>query len=208
MHWLIGQAAWSCARALHRICEIALFVLVLAAAGVGALAWRLSTGPLELPWLIPRLEAAASAAVAPARITIGTASLAWEGFSGGVDRPLDIRLTNVAAVDANGTRIAQVPGAATALSMSALLFGRIVPRAIEVDEPQLRVVRSPAGAFEIDLGGLVATADDGAQSPVQPVLRELVQELSRPPATDAGAGSEPLDRAAPPAHPRRRGRSG
>jgi len=192
MRALIGQAARSTARLLHRIAGIALAVLVLAAAGLGVLGWRLSAGPLDLPWLIGPLEAAANSGGGPTRITIGTASLAWEGFSAGVDRPLDIRLTNVAATDAHGTRIAQVPRAAIALSVGALLLGRIVPRAIEVDEPQLRIVRSQDGAIALDLGGLVATAEnatpapDAGPSPAQAALTELLAELSQPPGADRG----------------------
>jgi hypothetical protein len=141
------------------------------------------------------LEAAANAGGAPARFTIGTASLAWEGFSGGADRPLDIRLTNITASDANGVRIAQVPRAAIALSIGSLLFGRIVPEAIEVDGAELRIVRAPDGAIALDVAGMVGKADNPGPAPgagpslIQAALNELLAELSRPPTIDRSAGS-------------------
>ena len=72
-------------------------------AGVAAVAWRLSQGPIDLPWLATRLEDAANANGGPTRLAIGSVALAWEGFRLGVDRSLDLRLTNVRVADPAAT---------------------------------------------------------------------------------------------------------
>jgi hypothetical protein len=150
MRRMIGQAARHTGRLLHVIAEIALALLVIVVAGAGALAWRLNEGPLELPWLAHRLESVASSGAL--HVSVGTAALAWEGFSGGADRPLDIRLTDVRAIDADGARIAEIPRAAVTLSVPALLLGRVVPISMEVDRLRLAVARAEDGTISIATG--------------------------------------------------------
>ena len=135
MRRLPGQAAIGAAMLCIAACTLAI-----AARGAGsasawrAMSWRLSQGPVDLPWLASRLEEAANANGGPTRLTIGSAALAWEGFRLGVDRPLDLRLTNVTVIDAGGPSAdADIPRAEVSLSLGALLLGRIEPRAIEVD---------------------------------------------------------------------------
>jgi hypothetical protein len=147
---MIGQAARHTGRLLRIIAEIALALLVILAIGVGTLAWRLKEGPLELPWLARRLESTASSAAM--HLSVGTAALAWEGFSGGADRPLDIRLTDVSAIDADGTHIADIPKAAVTLSTRWLLLGHVVPISLEVDGLRLAVVRAEDGTVTIATG--------------------------------------------------------
>jgi hypothetical protein len=52
MRGVAGQAALHCGRALHRLLQVVLALAVLGGAGLGVLAWRLSHGPLDLPWLV------------------------------------------------------------------------------------------------------------------------------------------------------------
>ena len=133
-----------------------------AASASGASAWRLSQGPVDLPWFSGRLEDAANANGGPTRLAIGSAALAWEGFTKGVDRPLDLRLTDVTVTDQSGRRRINIPRAEVSLSLDALLLGRVVPRAVELDEPQLTLVRATDGAISLDLGSL---ADGGEPAP-------------------------------------------
>ena len=55
-----GQAARGLAMLLHRLATVAIALAVLAGAGVAVAAWRLSQGPVDLPWLASRLEDAAN----------------------------------------------------------------------------------------------------------------------------------------------------
>jgi len=173
MRRVIGQGAVHAGRLLHWLAEIAIGLLVVVAIGAGALAWRLGQGPLDLPWLIRPLEAAANAGVAPMHVSIGAAALAWEGFRGGADRPVDIRLTGLRATDANGVDIADIPHAAVTLATRALLIGRIVPWSVELDGLRLSLVRAADGSIMIDTG-------QGKPVPsASPSLPDLINELRR-----------------------------
>jgi hypothetical protein len=180
---------------LHLLANIAFAAFLLAAAGIGALAWRLSQGPVDLRWLVHRLEAAVNADEGPTRLSIGSAALAWEGFNKGVDRPLDLRLTNIAVVDVKGTSRARIPRAEVSLSLGWLLLGRVVPRAIEVDGALLRAMRAQDGAVRLDLGSLDESAASGPNQPGNQAADQqapaetwssLLTELSLPPQTDQG----------------------
>jgi hypothetical protein len=173
-------------RMVHRLLRVTLAVVLAAAVASGALAWRLAQGPLEIGWLTRRLEAAVNTDGMPPVLVIGSTALAWEGFTRGVDHPLDIRLTGVALLEPNGAHIAEVPRAEVSLSAGWLMLGRIVPRALELDGVRLRGQRSENGRVSIDLGRL--TDDAPASAPAGPgVLAGLLGELARPAATDSNA---------------------
>ena len=168
--------------AVHRLCTLAITLAVLGSVGVGAISWRLSQGPVDLAWFSGRLEDAANANGGPTRLAIGSAALAWEGFTKGVDRPLDLRLTDVTVTDQSGRRRINIPRAEVSISLYELLFGRVVPRAVELDEPQLTLVRAKDGAISLDLG--VADSGEQASTAAQTPLADLLAELARPAGSD------------------------
>ncbi|MDE2574664.1 MAG: hypothetical protein KGL55_05070 [Rhodospirillales bacterium] len=187
-----GQAARHAGVLLHRLAVIAIAVVVLAGFGAGVLAWRLAQGPLSLGFLRSRLEQAANDAAAPAHVTIGRSSLAWEGFRGGVDRPLDLRLDDVTVVDAGGAAdgkggaLLHLREARVSLSLLRLLVGRLAPRAIELDGASLSLLRGADGALRLDLGPGAADAP-----PLRPLLAAVLGTLARPPQGDGGAHAAP-----------------
>jgi len=71
MRTFVGQAALHTGRWLHRLVQLALALIVLAAAALGVLSWRLAQAPLDLPWLARRLEAAANADDRDLHVRIG-----------------------------------------------------------------------------------------------------------------------------------------
>jgi hypothetical protein len=172
MRRLAGQAARQSGRLLHTVAQAALALVVLATVAVGALIWRLSQGPLELPWLAERLVAVANSDQ-PARLAVGGAGLAWEGFGAASERPLDIRVRDITLTAPDGTPIASLPRAEVALSIAALLTGQVRPSAIVVDGLRLHLVRSASGALSLDLGGF-ADAQTVAQTvPPRPAAPPL-----------------------------------
>lgn len=176
MRRLAGQAARHTGRALHLLAELAIAFAVLC----GVLGWRLSQGPLELPWLTKRVEAALNQDRAGGHITIASAALAWEGFRLGVDRPLDIRLRGVSFAGPNGRQVFVVPAAEVSLSLHSLLLGRIMPRALEIDQPRVSLARAANGSLVGEPGAAEAATDPGP-------LLALLTELARPPTTEQGA---------------------
>jgi hypothetical protein len=181
---LPGQAARICGTILHRLAHLALGAAIALTVLLAAAAWRLSQGPVNLSWLTARLEAAANANGGPVRLSIGGTALAWEGFRLGVDRPIDLRLTNVRLTSAGGVRNVDLPRAEVSLSLVALLLGRVRPRAVELDGARLTLRRATDGTLSLDLGTPPqpgsASAADSAGSP----LPALLAVLARPPTTD------------------------
>jgi hypothetical protein len=175
---------------LHRLVTLAITLALLAGIAVAAIAWRLSQGPVDISWVASRLEAAANANGGPTRLAIGSVALTWEGFRLGVDRPVDLRVTNITLIDQAGGRRMDIPRAEVSLSLYALLFGRIAPRAVAVDGPQLTVLRATDGTLSLDLGSLAEETDSGepvpaAQAAAEPApLAGLLAELARPPTSD------------------------
>jgi hypothetical protein len=187
MRRLSGQAALWCVRLLHWAAGVVLFLVILSGVGVTLLGWRLAQGPLELPWLVHRLEAAVNAEDSTTHFSIGSAALAWEGFSQGVDRPLDLRMRAVEVTDSSGARLISVPNAEVSLSLLSLLLGRIEPRGIEIDDATVKVYRSAGGDISLDLGTVAEAADSADATPDEPAaigLPALVAEFGKPASND------------------------
>jgi hypothetical protein len=189
---LPGQAAVGAAMLLHWLATLAITLAVLTGVGVSAFAWRLSQGPVDLPWLASRLEEHANANGGPTRLAIGSVALAWEGFRLGVDRPLDLRVTNLTVTDQSGNRRMVIPRAEVSLSLYELLFGRVAPRAVEVDGAQLTLLRASDGTLSLDLGSLTEATDSGEPTTPERGTGEptpitgLLAALARPPTNDRG----------------------
>ncbi|HQT84441.1 MAG: hypothetical protein B7Z58_09805 [Acidiphilium sp. 37-64-53] len=122
--------------ALRLIGTLALVVMLL----IGAAAWRLARGPVELPALASRIAAAATAAMPGSIVTIGQAGLAWEGFNRG-GAPIDLRLSDIAIFGRHGAIAARLSRLRITLSPILLLRGRIAP--IEIIARRTAVVVRP-----------------------------------------------------------------
>jgi hypothetical protein len=95
------------------------FVAVVAA---GSLAYRLSRGPLEIPWAATKLANIASGQ--DVEIHIGRAELAWQGYKAGSRAPLFLELEDVSVRDTSGALLATIPEAQLAFSLGALFAAR------------------------------------------------------------------------------------
>ncbi len=178
MSAIAGQAAGWSWRILHRLLQIALALVLLLVVAVLALSWRLSRGPLELPWVAQRAEAAVNEKGA-VHLSIGHLSLAWNGFSSGVDHAVEIDVADVAATDPAGAPVASLAHGAVALSPGRLLTANIVPRSIVLTGLRVHGTRGTDGHFDVAFGQ--SKAGGGGSG-------DLLHELSVPPETDAAAG--------------------
>ena len=180
---MLKPAARATGRLLHGVLVFAFALAGVAVVAAAVLAWRLSQGPVDLAWVARRIEAAVNQDGGPTRLHIGGASLAWEGFSGGVDRPLELRLRDLRAVDAEGAAVAEVPAAEVSLSLRALLAGQVAPRGVRIEGARLRVLRAADGDIGIDLGSLAESLGEGeGAGPKPPAVRlpQLLADLARP----------------------------
>ena len=144
---------------------------VLAVAAIG-LAWRLAQGPLDVTWLVRQAETMLAPADGPARIRVGRATIAWNGFNGGAHSGLQLRLHDIKAGAAEGKPGASIGRADVTLAPTPLLAATIAPRSIVLDGVQLRVVREVDGALRVDAGGKSGAGSDG--------FSDVLSELRRP----------------------------
>jgi AsmA-like C-terminal region len=177
-----GRAIHHTSKAVHWLLALGTGLLVVASCLLAGAAWRLAQGPIDLGGWSDRLRSALIDDDAPIRVSFDGVFLAWEGFSKGVDYPLDLRLSGVTITDSAGRRLIAAPGAHLTFSLAGLLLGRVVPRAIEVDHAQIAVTREAGGT--IDLGGDLASV--GATDSGNIDLRQIQEQLSRPASGDHG----------------------
>ena len=127
--------AWRYGRRLtRRILSLCLGLTVIVALAIAALTWRLSLRPLESPWLTAQVRAELARTAPSAQVTLGQAGIFWEGFSAGLESPIDLRLHELSIRRADGSRI-QIPDARVSLAVLPLLQGRFEPRTVTLDHP-------------------------------------------------------------------------
>ncbi len=114
---------------------------------VAALTWRLSQGPLRLDAVTPYLEEALSLPGGDLRVRLGHTLLYWESLG----ETMDLRVSDVRAVDGEGDEVAAVPELALTVAPAALLRGEIRLTSVEVINPYLQLVREADGSLRLGL---------------------------------------------------------
>ena len=181
------RTAWNVAtwpvRVLRVLLGLALLLALLTAVGAIGLAWRLEQGPLDVTWMVRAAEGVLGAQSGLGRVRIGRATVAWNGFSGGVHSGLELRLHDVRTPGAPGASVAQ---ADVTLAPMPLLTATIAPRRIVLNGVRVRAVRGVDGALRFDIGSSAGTDDSstGAGGGFADVLTAL-----RAPA--GGTGADP-----------------
>lgn len=94
-------------------------VFFVAALGLGGLAYRLSLGPLQIPWITSRLASAVSGQGVD--ISITRAALAWGGYKAGGGVPLYLALGDIVARNSAGVELARIPAARLVFLPGALI---------------------------------------------------------------------------------------
>ncbi|HEY5300001.1 MAG TPA: AsmA-like C-terminal region-containing protein [Acetobacteraceae bacterium] len=133
MRPLGGQAARTAWAVLRRLLAFALGCLVVGGVGFAVLAWWLAERPIEMPWLAARIQAQVPG------LRVGGAALAWEGFSGGLGSPIDIRLGDVVLRVPADELAVEAPRVQVVLELGALLRGRVRPRTVAIGDASIVV---------------------------------------------------------------------
>jgi hypothetical protein len=181
-----GRAAAEVGRTVHHVCHFLLTVVVLLSLATVATAWRLAQGPVDLGFLKNRVEAAVNNSIAPAHATIGGVSIAWGGFSHGLDQPFLLRVSDLVVDAAGDSGAVHIPEAEAGLSARWMLIGRILPRTITLQGAHLVLLRNEDGSLSFDIGG--GSAETAAHSP----LIGLAAVLGAPRETDLQPGGRRL----------------
>lgn len=168
-------------------CAVLLAALLLA--GVVAVEWRLSRGPVSLPWAAQWLEARANRDGGRPPLRIGALTLQSAAWRDGPDAPLVLRVTDAAAVEPDAPPLLSLPDASVALALPPLLSGEIRPRVVEAEGVRVRLSRSAEGAIALrrDRSPKPASPTPAAgQAPVR--LDDILKALAHPAADTSGNG--------------------
>jgi hypothetical protein len=187
----VRQAAGQVARRAHGVMHLLLGLLILVMLVLAAGAWRLTKGPVELPFLARAIEDAANEDAEGAnRLQVGRAAIAWDGWQEGRLTPVELRLYEVQLRDSRGAMRIELPDAAVTLSVPWLLRGELAPRVLELRGPELRLVRAADGAVTLTLERPGADpAAPPAETPAAAPVEELLAELMRPPSDETPRGA-------------------
>ncbi len=156
-------------QALHLLMDVAIGVLGLLALAACLLAWRLAQGPIDVTALVVREQPLFIPS--DVKFSIGSAALAWEGFSAR-DQPLDIRVLDLRLSVPGGK--ARVKQARVALAIGQLLLGRPVPRVMIIDGAVVQVERLKVGFWDRQRG-----SGEGRHG-AHPTGQAMLQEFSQP----------------------------
>ncbi len=149
---LVGRHAFNLA---HILIDIAVGIVVLVVLCSGALAWRLSRGPILLD-VLTRPAISSFNKQSATQIRVEHSWLAWAGWRRS-EEPVQLRLQQLVLFNQrNGQTIvlARLPQASVSLSLARLLLGQVRPRTIIVQDVALHATRDAAGNFTFDLGSM------------------------------------------------------
>jgi AsmA-like C-terminal region/Protein of unknown function len=147
--------------------------------GTGILLWRLSSGPIAIPFVTPLLEAALAAEDSPLTVDVGETWLDWSGLT----RSMELRITGAAVRDRQGRTVATIPEAWLTISARRLLRMELQPETLRVSGLHLRLTRDANGDIRMFEAG-----DTGAPVGTGGVLAFLMAELAGPPDPDQPLG--------------------
>ncbi len=147
--------------------------------GVGLLLWRLSAGPIAIPFVTPILEAALAADGSPLEVDVGETWLDWSGLT----RSMELRISGAVVRDRQGRSIASIPEAWLTLSARRLWRFELQPESLRVAGLHLRLTRDANGDIK-----LYEAEDTGAPAGAGGALAFLIEELSGPPDPDKPLG--------------------
>jgi len=127
--------------------EILLGLVAACAIGVGVAWWRLSQGPIDLPFLREDMQTELSAARSGRPVGVERIELAWTQRGA-----LELRAVNVTVEDGRGGVLSRASEARIELAVLPLLIGRIQLVGAEFDGGEMTFTRKLDGALHIAFG--------------------------------------------------------
>lgn len=159
--------------ALETLAVLAVFVLI---AG-GFVAWRLYSGPVDIDYARPYIESALEDSDTGLKVSMDKIVLYWPELRG----PLLLGFKNSRVFDKDGNVLISVDEAAIGLSKTRLLLGRVVPLALILKKPMLRVIRTEGNDIDIALAGEQAPVmgpprpDQARPDPIKQIIAMLAK---------------------------------
>jgi len=113
----------------------------------GVLVWA-KTGPRTLDKLLPYIEASLNQEGQPYHVTVGEAVLAWQDWS----QPIDIQLRQVKINTLEKKQLLQLNDVSVGFSLGRLLRFKLVPNAVVIRKPLIKLHKDEHGAFFLGVG--------------------------------------------------------
>ncbi|MFQ6016617.1 MAG: AsmA-like C-terminal domain-containing protein [Kiloniellaceae bacterium] len=154
--------------------ELVTGVLAVLVLLIGMALWRLSTGPVQLDFLTPEIEAALAGPDGGLTVKIGATVLTWEDWR----RTIDLHARDIKIRDRDGFTVASLPDVLIGLSLRALVQGTVAPTVVEVVGARLTLVRDADGQFTFAgwNGDRTAPSKADLSGMMPTVLRQLMSE--------------------------------
>jgi hypothetical protein len=118
MKRLAGQAGRTLGGFVHALGMFVITLFLVLAGLLGGLAYRLSQGPVQIPWITTLLANAVSGE--DVDIDVGQAALGWAGYKKGGGEPLYLQLGRITVHNPGGVQLAAIPDATLALTPSEI----------------------------------------------------------------------------------------
>ena len=142
-----GDSIEGMSNVFRLILRASLVLGMLIVLAVGALAVRLSIGPMEVGFLRGAIESGLSASNGSYRVKAKKVVVEWQGWDNG----LLFVLHEVGVVKKGGATIASLPNIAIKLDAGSLVAGELAPRSIVIRRPKLLLRRSAQGRITLGI---------------------------------------------------------
>ncbi|MCB1562446.1 MAG: hypothetical protein KDJ75_02635 [Alphaproteobacteria bacterium] len=159
--------------------ELLAVLILLLAGGSGFLVWRLSRGPVDIGFAADYVQEALRDEQRGIYTVMDRAVLHWPDIRG----PLLLRLYGGRVYNADNELIVSVDEAALALSKTGLFAGRVLPEALIIRKPSLKVIRRADNSFDIGLGsgaGEASAAFAGQEADQTDLIERVLSYVARP----------------------------
>ncbi len=157
-------------------------VVVLFSLIVGGFVWRVSSEPLDISFIKNTIEAAAYDSASGSHARMEKVVLYWPDLS----EPLYLQIHNVQFFNKDGSLIGSTGQIDASLSGLGLLVGRLLPKAIIIKQPTVRLERGADGNFSFNIGsgdaqekGNSAKSSEGGGA-TSDIIREMLSYIASP----------------------------
>jgi len=157
---------------------LAVFV-VLAAIAVGGFVWRVSSHPLDISFVKNTIEDAIYDSASGSYTQMDKAVLFWPDLNG----PLYLQIHNAQFFNKDGALLGSTGQLDVSFSSLGLLMGRILPKAIIVKEPTVRLERGEDGSFAFDIGSEEkeeTPKEEMVEGSTGDIIREMLSYIASP----------------------------
>ena len=172
----------------HIAAEITLVIAILCVVALATFGYRLKQGPLDIGFAAPFIQASLSDEARGVATEFDSVALHWPVFKGPV-----LLVFEDMHVKQDDKTLLNMNRAAVSLSYRALLIGQVKPKAIILDSPLLRIVRTKENSFEITRQTSPAEEDDRANIAVSDIIQSSLSMRNGERADDPLYGLSAID---------------